>query len=102
MGTPTQIYTRVRSGAVSRASKPCPDPKQLALELIRTLAAAPGHSSSILKLKHAFCGATRPITDLHAAMGFAESKGWIAYSRDYLSIWLRSSCPKVGQPLKVA
>jgi hypothetical protein len=61
----------------------------MARHLVRLLAAAPAQALPIKEAKRRFCGETTPISDLHAAMGYAKLKGWIGYSRDYRSMNLQ-------------
>ena len=61
----------------------------LAIELVALLAGASNRSMSIVAAKDAFCGRTRPIRELHAAMGYAHASGWLVYSDDYLRIRLQ-------------
>ena len=59
-----------------------------ARELVELLAAVPSEALSITEAKRRLCGETRPISDLHQAMGYAERNGWIRLSRDFLSMSL--------------
>ena len=65
--------------------------EQLAIQLVRILAATPGHALTNVAAKERLCGATLPITDFHRALTFAENKRWLSYSADYLSIVLASA-----------
>jgi len=52
------------------------------------LAGTIARAMPVLSAKQMFCGETLPISDFHRAMQMAERNGWIAYSRDHLSIRL--------------
>jgi hypothetical protein len=63
--------------------------ESMAHHLVRLLTDEPTRALPIKEAKRRFCGDTTPIGDLHAAVGYAEVNGWIAYSRDYLNMTLR-------------
>ena len=69
----------------------------MARELVRLLLASPSGALLVTQAKERFCGATGLISDLHAAMGYAEAHGWIAYSPDYLAIELRPLGRAIGK-----
>lgn len=64
-----------------------PDRHALACKLVSILAAAPEQALTIMSAKDAFCGATKPISDFHIALGYAEINGWLEQSRDHL--WVK-------------
>lgn len=68
-----------------------PNIEQLATQLVRILATAPGHALTIVAAKERICGATLPISDFHGALALSESRRWISYSGDYLSVMLAAT-----------